>query len=81
MQVERMAGIMVSARQECCALLQQSYQQLYNLLGAVEGDKRAAMVTPEQACSIAAALKGGPCLGQQHRALPTLLQCFLSCAY
>ncbi|KAA6412940.1 MAG: hypothetical protein FRX49_13761, partial [Trebouxia sp. A1-2] len=56
-QVERMAGIMVSARHECCALLQQSYQQLYNLLGAVEGEERTAMVTPEQACSIAAALK------------------------
>ncbi len=65
MQVERMAGIMVSARHECCALLQQSYQQLYNLLGADEGEERTAMVTPEQACSIAAALKGGPCPAQQ----------------
>ncbi len=65
MQVERMAGIMVSARHECCALLQQSYQQLFNLLGADEGEERSAMVTPEQACLIAAALKGGPCPAQQ----------------
>jgi len=34
-QVERMAGIMMSARQECSALLQQCYQQLYGLLGTV----------------------------------------------
>ena len=81
MQVERMAGIMVPARQECCALLQQSYQQLYNLLGAVEGEEGTAMVTPEQACSTAAALKGGRCPAQQPRALPMLLQRFLSCAF
>ncbi len=60
-----MAGVMVLARHECCALLQQSYQQLYNLLGAVEGEERTAMVTPDQACSIAAALKGGPRPAQQ----------------
>ncbi|KAL0027210.1 hypothetical protein WJX77_003862 [Trebouxia sp. C0004] len=56
-QVNRMAGIMASARHECCTLLQQSYQQLYNLLGAVEEEERTVTITPEQACSIAAALK------------------------
>lgn len=61
-----MAGIMASARHECCALLQQSYQLLYNLLGAAEGEERTAAVRPEQACLIAAALKGGSCPSQKY---------------
>ena len=65
MQVERIAYIMGPARQECSALLQQCYQQLYILLGAVESDaSETPQVTPGQTRLIAAALKGGLCIKQ-----------------
>lgn len=53
------------ARQGCSALLQQCYQQLYTLLGAVESDARETpQVMPGQTRLIAAALKGGLCTRQ-----------------